>query len=327
MTHYLFTDGSYNPHLHISSIGGYLLDDNKDTVFEFAEKLTTECLLKYHELVALQHGLNKCIEYNIKQLVCYSDDISLRNLNGLEVLIRENIDPVKKQILENIIELKQNFDGIEFRHIRRKFNKKADKLAERIQLAHFYDNIFFKERFEIESQKLLNISNLVCLEDFYNKTSTEEDITKAEKNLEKVFLISDLFYVLTLDTIDEHNAVANIYSLDKNTKEKTFLDYRQFEIKKVNSHCLDLLEAVFKNVEYKPNMGLMIISENLALKKFDMLLRKRFIFPKVKTPLADRFLASCDNFKEIYLLDYIPEKLGLEHNLSNVISTSSKMKI
>lgn len=319
MTYHLFTDGSYNPHLHISSIGGYLLDENKHTVFEFSEKLTQESLLKYHELVALQHGLKQCIEHNIKQVVCYSDDISLRNLNGLEVLIRDNIDPVKKRVIEDIIQLKQNFDGIEFRHIRRKFNKKADKLAERIQLAHFYDNIFFKERFEIMSQKLLNIPNLVCLEDFYTKNSTPEQIEKSEENLEKVLLTSDMFYVLTLDTIDENNAVANIYSLDKTNNKKTFLDYRQFEIKKVNSHCLDLLEAVFKNVEHKPSMGLMIISENLALKKFDMLLRKRFIFPKVKTPLADRFLASCENFTNIVLLDYMPEELTLQNNIKNKI--------
>lgn len=321
MTYHLFTDGSYNPHLHISSIGGYLLDENKVTVFEFSEKLIQESLLKYHELVALQYGLKQCIAHNIKQVVCYSDDISLRNLNGLEVLERDNIDPVKKHLIENIIKLKQNFDGIEFRHIRRKFNKKADKLAERIQLAHFYDNIFFKERFEIQSQKLLNIPNLFCLEDFYDKKTSEEDIEKIQETLEKKFLNSDMYFVLTIDTIDESNAVANMYSLDKNTHERQFLDYRQFEIKKVNSHCLDLIEAVFKNLELpnKTNMGFMILSENLALKKFDMLLRKRFIFPKVKTPLADRFLASCEKFNNIILLDYVPHELTLE--------TKNKMKM
>lgn len=323
MTYHLFTDGSYNPHLHISSIGGYVLNEEKETVFEFSEKLTQESLLKYHELFALQHGLQLCIKENIKQLVCYSDDISLRNLNGLDVLERNNIEPVKKQLLEHIIELKQKFEGIEFRHIRRKFNKKADKLAERIQLAHFYDNIFFKERFEIASKKLLRIPNLFCLEDFYNKYTTEEQIENVENNLEKKLLNSHVFYILTLDTIDEHNAVANIYSLDKTTKERTFLDYRQFETKKVNSHCLDLLECTFKNVTNKPTMGFMILSENLALKKFDMLLRKRFIFPKVKTPLAERFLASCNNFSDICLIDYVPKQL----TLNNCLQHNAKIKI
>ena len=72
-----------------------------------------------------------------------------------------------------------------------------------------------------------------------------------------------------------------------------------------------MLESSFKSIqqESKPSMSLIIESENLALKKFDMLLRRRFIFPKVKTPLADRFLASCDNFSHIVLIDSMPDFL------------------
>lgn len=317
MTYYLFTDGSYNPHLHISSMGGYVVDENKEIVFEFSQKLTEESLLKYHELSALQLGLEKCISHHLKNIVCYSDDISLRNLNSLEVLERQDIIPAKRNLIENIIELKKEFDVIEFRHIRRKFNKKADKLAERIQLEHFYDNIFFKERFEIESQKLLKVPNLLCLEDLYTKNSTEVDIQNSQEKIEKQFLQSDLFFILKLDTIDENNGIANIYSLDKKTQQRNLLDFREFDIKKVNSHCLDLLEVAFKTIQDnpKPTMGLIIESENLALKKFDMLLRKRFIFPKVKTPLADRFLAGCNHFSRIVLIDYLPESLQLKNNI------------
>lgn len=311
MIHHLFTDGSYNPHLNISSVGGYLLDDNKELIFDFSEKLLERDLLKYHELAALKCGLQKCLNYDIQHLVCYSDDISLRNLNYLEVLNKHPIDPIKKSLIKDIIELRQQFPLIEFRHIRRKFNKKADKLAERIQLEHFYDNIFFKERYEIDSQKLLKIPNLICLEDYYTQKYSAQDIEQESKNILQKVENTDLFYLLKIDTIDENNAVANLYSIDKISKKRTFLDFREFDIKKVNSHCLDLLESSFKSIqqESKPSMSLIIESENLALKKFDMLLRRRFIFPKVKTPLADRFLASCDNFSHIVLIDSMPDFL------------------
>lgn len=312
MTYYLFTDGSYNPHIHISSIGGYLLNDNKEVIFEFSEKLLEKNFLKYHELAALKYGLEQCISHNVKNVVCYADDISLRNFNHLETVNEKHtIDPVKRKLLEEIIELKKSFVVIEFRHILRKFNKKADKLAGRIQLEHFYDNIFFNERYQIDSLKLLNIPNLICLEDSYSEVSTATHIENESKIIEEKFAQSELFYLLELKTLDENNGVAHLYNIDKNTRQRTFIELRNFDIKKVNSHCLDLLDIGFKNIHItpKPTLGLMIISENLALKKFDMLMRKRFIFPKIKTPLVDRFLESCSNFSQIVLISEIPKFL------------------
>lgn len=312
MTHYLFTDGSYNPHLNMSSIGGYLLDENKNTIFEFSEKLLDKEFLKYHELAALKYGLIQCLSHNVTNLICYADDISLRNLNYLEVVNSDYVtDPIKKNLLEELIVLRKSFDLIKFRHIKRKFNKKADKLASSVQLDHFYDNIFFKERYEIDSKKLLTIPNLVCLEDYYNAVSTDNDIDEFKKNLHIQFSQCDLYLLLQLDTIDDNNGVANLYSLDKHTQAKSFIALRNFDIKKVNSHCLDLLDIGFKDIhsEHKPSLGLIILSDNLALKKFDMLLRKRFLFPKIKTPLVDRFLSSCDNLSRIVLVSETPDFL------------------
>lgn len=312
MSYHLFTDGSYNPHLNISSIGGYLLDENKNVVFEFSEKLLEKSFLKYHELAALKYGLKECLSHNILNIVCYADDISLRNLNYLEVVSDKHpIDFVKKTLIEDIIELRKQFELIEFRHIMRKFNKKADKLAERVQLEHFYDNIFFKERYEIDSQKFLPIPNLICIEDYYNNTSSAEQIENSKKILNNKFSNADLYYILKLDTINENEGTANLYSIDKNTLTETFIEVRNFDIKKVNSHCLDLLDLGFKDIKQspKPSLGLIITSENLALKKFDMLMRRRFIFPKIKTPLVDRFLSSCSNFSEIILIDEKPDFL------------------
>lgn len=312
MTHYLFTDGSYSPTSHTSSIGGYLLDGNKHVIFEFSEKILDKAFLKYHELAALKYGLTQALSHNITHLVCYSDDISLRNLNYLEVVNDKYIiDPVKKNLLEELIHLRTQFDLIEFKHIRRNFNKKADKLAQRSQLEHFYDNIVFQERYQIESTKLLNIPNLVCLEDYYGPSSTKEDINNFQQIVDNKFAHCQLYYLLELKTIDEDNAMAELYSIDKNTQERHFIALREFETKKVNSHCLDLLEIGFKSMklEPKPTVGLMIVNDNLALKKFDMLLRKRFLFPKLKTPLADRFLESCSYLAEIVLIDTIPQFL------------------
>jgi len=288
------------------NFGGYLLDNQNNKIFEFSEKILDEKLLKYHELSALKFGLGKASSLNIKKLTCYADDISIRNFNELEVLNEHPIDPIKRNLLLNIIELKKNFDLIYFRHIRRNFNKKADKLAERVQLEHFYDNIFFKERFEIQSQKLLKIPNLVCLEDFYSQQTSKEDIQQSSHIIQDKIIQSDIHVLLDLHTYDEINGIAKFYLINSN-HEKEFIDLREFDIKKVNSHCLDLLEVCFKkiteNQTEKPTLALMIESNHLALKKFEMLLRQRFIFPKLKTPLNERFLNSCTHFKEIILHD------------------------
>lgn len=321
MPYHLFTDGSYSPNLNISSIGGYLLDENKNVIFEFSEKLE-KSFLKYHELAALQHGLQECLSHNILNVVCYADDISLRNLNYLEVVSNKHpIDFVKKTLIEDIIELRKKFELIEFKHIMRNFNKKADKLAERVQLEYFYDNIFFKERYEIDSKKFLPIPNLICIEDYYSKNSSTEHIEDSKNIINIKFSNSDLYYILKLESINENEGTANLFSIDKNTLIETFIEVRNFDIKKVNSHCLDLLDIGFKNIKQspKPSLGLIITSENLALKKFDMLMRRRFIFPKIKTPLVDRFLNSCSNFSEILLIDEKPDFLIPKSKFKNKI--------
>lgn len=307
MEYHLFTDGSYNPHLDISSMGGYLLDNQNNKIFEFSEKILDKKLLKYHELSALKFGLEKAVSLNVKKLTCYADDISIRNFNELEVLNEHPIDPIKRQLLLDIISLKKDFDLIYFRHIRRNFNKKADKLAEKIQLEHFYDNIFFKERFEIQSQKLLKVPNLLCAEDFYSQQSSKEEIQSTYKIIEDKITQSQLHVLLQLHTDDEINGVAKFYLINSKNNEKELIDLREFDIKKVNSHCLDLLDVCFtkisENQKEKQTLALMIESNHLALKKFEMLLRQRFIFPKIKTPLNERFLKSCTHFTEIIIHD------------------------
>jgi ribonuclease HI len=299
MQHFLYTDGSFNPNLNLASIGGYIIDENQNVLFEFSESISDSYFFKYHELLALKKGLTLALDNNIKNLICLSDDIFIRFFNNLDILSLPSFEINKKNLIIQILQLKSQFDLIDFKFIERKFNKKADKLAEQTQIKYFYENIFFKERFEIKSTKFLNIPNLICIEDFYNSKPSEHQLLEYSNNIAQLSHFSDFHLELHLKSINKDYSEATLINKFDNSFQQI-----TFETKKVNSHCIALLTNyfLFLNPVKSNSLSLFIKTDDLSLKKFDMLLRKRFIFPKPKTPLTQRFIQSCSLFKKIILL-------------------------
>lgn len=128
----LYTDGSYIPRLNSASIGGYLLDPDGDTVFDFSCPIEDPKLYNYHEICALEHGLRKCLELKIKNLVYYGDDQSLITILTKSPEYIENKFTENKQfrrLIKNVYNILPFFDQVKLTWISREKNQRADSLS------------------------------------------------------------------------------------------------------------------------------------------------------------------------------------------------------
>jgi ribonuclease HI len=130
--HRLYTDGSYLPYAQTSGIGGYLLDEHNQTIFEFSELIPNNQVFSdpaKFEILALMKGLQLCLQHNITSVQCFSDEqtlcriLSIKNEEQLSTYIERN------PLLQSITCLIPEFDALSFEYIPRNENKKADKLS------------------------------------------------------------------------------------------------------------------------------------------------------------------------------------------------------
>ena len=85
-----------------------------------------KCTNNYAEYKGLEQGLLSALDKNYKTLTVYGDSLLVINqTNGIWKCRAENLAP----ILKDIIKLKGDFDRIEFLHVKRADNKRADELA------------------------------------------------------------------------------------------------------------------------------------------------------------------------------------------------------
>jgi len=89
------------------------------------------------EYSALIFGLEAAIEKNINELSVYGDSLLVINqINGIYKVKNENLF----ELYERATELKKQFSYIDFNHIYRKDNKRADELSN-IALQYIDENI------------------------------------------------------------------------------------------------------------------------------------------------------------------------------------------
>ena len=89
------------------------------------------------EYSALIFGLEAAIEKNINELSVYGDSLLVINqVNGIYKVKNENLF----ELFERATELKKQFSYIDFNHIYRKDNKRADELSN-IALQYIDENI------------------------------------------------------------------------------------------------------------------------------------------------------------------------------------------
>ncbi len=85
-----------------------------------------ECTNNYAEYKALEHGLKTALDKGYNRLAVYGDSILVINqVTGVWQCNAPKLLP----ILNTVNQLKSNFEKIEFTHIMRNQNKRADALA------------------------------------------------------------------------------------------------------------------------------------------------------------------------------------------------------
>lgn len=337
----LYTDGAYQPDEAIAGIGGYLLDPLGNCIFEFSKPITDPNLFRYHEAIALIHGLKKSLEHGVKDLVCFSDDISFRNIfNSHELTENGNrANPFRQEIFE----LKTQFENILFTHLPRKINKRADKLAGKILRIYKEDTLPNRTRQDFVGQedKYLTIPNLVCGEDFLDKiklpVNTEikniEEFEIAQQKIRYSYLFEAIKEIETVDNIDDNNPIKiNVYLIEKNENGELISNEKivseSIIQKKLTSKGLEILADCFNS--YKPkinkekNIGLMFYASVQPLQKIDMLLRRRGVLPLPNTPLTKKFIDSTKYFNQIILHN---DQELIEKVLSSTVVNKIKTKI
>lgn len=336
-TYKLYTDGAYQPDVQIAGIGGHLNDSKGNCIFEFSKPITDPAHFKYHEAIALTYGLKKALEHGVEHLTCFADDVSIRNIFNKEVLseISAEANPFRKDIFE----LKNKFKSIQFNHLPRTNNKKADKLAGKILRIYKEDTLPNRTRADFIDQedKILKIPNLICEEDYLdpaNPTTTPEEFQARQNGINDYFLMDIFKNTNTVDNIDDNNPLTiNLYFIETD-KDKyfysTLLDSRQIIQKKLISVGLEMLATGFEhhtrvNTSFNKNIGLIFCAVEQPLQKIDMLLRKRHILPMPDTPLTREFLAATSKF-DCIVLDNNSEVINQYHK-SLVNNSLPVMKI
>jgi ribonuclease HI len=124
--HKLYFDGASRGNPGLASYGGVIYDGNN------AEKLTYCCKFEhpqtnnYAEYYGILRGMELALENDITELEVYGDSsLVINQLNGLWKVKSPNIEPLYKTCLI----LKKKFIAIRFNHVLRKFNKRADEMA------------------------------------------------------------------------------------------------------------------------------------------------------------------------------------------------------
>jgi ribonuclease HI len=125
--HSLYFDGASRSNPGPSSYGGVIYDENNievGTYYDYIGKATNNVA----EYLALFAGLKACKDNNIKNLKVYGDSkLVIEQVKGNWNVKSENLKPIYNEIKELLNNYK--FDHIEFNHILRKYNKRADELA------------------------------------------------------------------------------------------------------------------------------------------------------------------------------------------------------
>lgn len=125
-TYKLYTDGSYSRTFNKGGLGGHLEDQNKNTIFQFSESYDDEKLKDKFEILAMEHGLKLAIEHNVKNILCHTDDFQLAAICNMKDSVYLQLYIDNNPSLKRVIDLLPQFDEINFAHLPRQYNKKAD---------------------------------------------------------------------------------------------------------------------------------------------------------------------------------------------------------
>jgi len=131
----LYFDGASRGNPGPSSFGGVIYDEDKKEVLTYnkAIGIYTNNVAEY---MGAYMGLKVCIENGIKNVNFYGDSkLVVEQLNGNWKVKSDSLKKIYDEI-QNLLYPKDDFfkkghvfDHLTFTHVRRKFNKRADELA------------------------------------------------------------------------------------------------------------------------------------------------------------------------------------------------------
>lgn len=124
----LFTDGGSRGNPGKAAIG-YFLFDKEDKLVDFGGEYIGENTNNNAEYNGLIAGLKLAKKNDVKEINCNLDsELVVKQLNG-EYKVKH---PDMQTLFAKVEELKKNFTEIKFTHVRREFNKHADKMVNTI---------------------------------------------------------------------------------------------------------------------------------------------------------------------------------------------------
>ncbi len=121
----IYSDGGARGNPGPAGIGAVLYDENKNIIAEISEYIgkTTNNQAEYR---AILKAMEKAKDLGAKELDCYLDsELVVKQLNREYKVKNKDLAP----LFVKIYNLSQSFDKVKFTHIRREFNKEADKLV------------------------------------------------------------------------------------------------------------------------------------------------------------------------------------------------------
>jgi ribonuclease HI len=121
----IYTDGGArgNPG---PAAGGILIFDENDKLLKINAKYYGKITNNQAEYEALLTALRMAQAMNAKNLECYLDsDLIVKQLTGVYKVKSPNI----KSLKATVDKLVANFEKVEFLHVKREYNKFADKLV------------------------------------------------------------------------------------------------------------------------------------------------------------------------------------------------------
>lgn len=124
--HSLYFDGASKHNPGHAACGAVLFDDNGIEMDNDSKYLGDNVTNNYAEYTGLIIGLHLAFKNNIKEIVVYGDSLLVINQTNNKWKVKK--DTLRK-LLDDVTELIKCFDKIEFIHIKREKNKRADELA------------------------------------------------------------------------------------------------------------------------------------------------------------------------------------------------------
>lgn len=121
----MYTDGGARGNPGIAGIG-ILIEDEDGNIIKEISQYIGEQTNNVAEYKALNRGLEVALDLGIKKITCYLDsELVVKQIKGEYKVKNERMIPIYNMTMPLI----KKFDSFEIIHIKRKLNKKADKLV------------------------------------------------------------------------------------------------------------------------------------------------------------------------------------------------------